>query len=509
MKMKLSITVLLAGLLMTACGTGDVLGPDNGTSSSIGTTTVDTREFLNDSTLKLVDEGDSLLDATVDSYSVMTNPIARDMTRAAADFMLCPYGADGNTTFSQRMAGFCTGDDNVVKMYSLIQNASNLDYQPEGSASQGRRALLRAQTNGGLSLNNSGYYTVQYLLDNRQDIVRSIPIIGGFVACFIGGKTKEEKNQERIMNQLNRIGVSLNQFWMETRRSFRMVNLKLDAVLGSLASLRGEVNFLHGDLQGNIVEQKIKDIKLNFEAFLTTYHQQTLESDRSNAVYEYYVVSHNFAADLSSFISCARDVKDWAVQFPGNSGYTDWFLQDSSLSNLVPVLAGSALSSDNQPADYSYWHKFNYPNPKWYVNMSMGDLDFLSRMMLGRLQLNAVLKGGADLKASNTIIAQDLLNELNDSGLKQSLMDAARRMFERLNYYLNAVDEDFPFFYGIASTGNWVLGGAGGTINVWWYYGDETAKETIRKHFYKAYLSYLGPMIARLVALEVKLKSYL
>jgi len=512
-KTAIFIIVVMMFVMVTGCG-------DSGTNP--GTPSVDNSDLLSYNAKKMITDGSTILDSVSASYTALTGTDTAIFTKVIADHMLFPFNNENtDKDFSQRMKDQFWGENNVINAVNLFTDYASVSktstsYSLKLQNSKSTKSLLPIDP--GSVINGIKNKAKQFIKDKAKDIVSSIPFVGGLVGSLFGGKSKEQRNQEKMMAQLSKIGKTLNQFRNETRQNFAKINEKVDQVLGNLSTLQGDVNFLHGDLQGTIVNSEIQDIKNNFDGFILNVKTAATVQDASNAAYTYFINSSDYWQDLLKFVDCSSNVQKWAIEHPSESGYADWMhLEPTVNTNIqeIKIYVTSSVSTNMV---------FGYMTPKKCTTISIGNLDFLSTMMINRLAMNSMLYSGEVLKNNNAVLALQFLSLLETAGYKQGLINAINVMktkkeniksmvwnnfVDAFNPALGLTSNDINYFYVM-------LGGH--SVNGFQYAkfegGDPTLclnfHKFIEEHFKNALLeTYRISFIARLIALEVTLKSYL
>lgn len=493
--------VCLSLILFVGCG-NDPTSPDDGLQN------LPPQEFLTYDCNQLISQGDSLLDQSSQNY---TNVETSILTQAQeqADYLLFPYNTESGQSFAKRMESIYWAENNVAALYQFHQS------RVEGDTNQGR--LLKSDVS-----------------------VRLIPSIGKelgdqYVPGMEGTVNRINASEARISYSfyaLRNIGIQIGhaqemikRLQGETSRQFSIINSKLDTAIGELA---GDVNILKSGIDAIIMGQ-MAEVQSRFDGFCNNLRNNaSTVSEASNIVYNYFVSSSQFDADILYAIDRAKAIQNWAIT---NGEYSEFAYQDPFFSESTEYEVKSITWESSHPAS----GHFNFSNPKNGLLISLGDLDYVAKMMLTKLNYNSYLYKDDELNEKNSIQAQSFLDLLESSGFKQNCIDAYQAMYSKYCYYMSAVltpqpgesspylsdyfnkdyTYNFTFDFFCGSTGVWHAEGGSQTgspigPDIGLASGERRWEaHTLIINTYKKKRKILIPILARLIALETRLRSYL
>jgi len=442
---------------------------------------------------KLIESGNQLLNETLSSYSSLTYSGLRADVREVSDFMLFPFNTDSGKSFYDRMKDVYWDKDNVVKGFALLNQAASTN---SSSASILRKKIATRGVIG----------------DTAEDIVDSfVPGLSDFCDSIFGGGGPSNEDLER---QLTQIGKDLNEMRTEMRQGFASINRKSDKILGNLETMKGDINILkqgQAQIANLIMSSGMNDVISEFNGFLTSYETSVSTTDASNIAYTYFISSSRFWADIEKFINCSKQIQEWATN---NNQYSSHVYNDPSASTNVGGVSGSV--------HWSYWGgptvtgiNMNYENPKKKHIISLGNLNYLSKMIMARLSLNSVLYKGETLRQSNSNIAQQFLDNILPE-IKQFIDNAVSALRAQYNSYRNYVITGFWEFIP-EETKTDIAGGLWydtclhkyGAPTIYYNADKVAALAFLEKDYRNVFMEYFGFFIAKIITLEVQLKSYL
>ena len=457
----------------------------------------------------MMTNGNLFLDETVSSYSSITNPIMKGVLKSLVDYTLFPYNSSTGNDFTTRMKNVYWTEDNVIQAYNLQQNLLVND-----AITGGDTIVARSLSRMTAEEIKTGVNAVVKLVAPK--VLKAVPFIGGVLGSLFGGPSKEEQNQEKMMAQLDSLGKSMDQMLKENRQNFQVLNAKADLTLKELEGLKGDISILNSGVEASLLND-MQNVIDQYDGFMKTFSEAANTNEARTIVYEYLKVSADYWQNILTFINTAKAVQNWAIT---NGQYTDKVWQDSTAN--VSMMYFSAFNFNYSGET----NECNYDNPKKNLLMGLGNIDYLTNMILAPFNLNTVLYSGETLKQQNSEFAQNVLNLQSFIDLKQNAetqLNIINTAYSQLSLKANA--SNFPYsmtassyaFYEFYKDGSqietriWYDNGPGGPVNppvdIWTGKGE--FKNAIDEKYHKVYVDYNIIYLSRLVALEVQLKSYL
>lgn len=506
---KLYAVLLVLMLFFAACGDE----PTNGVDAT-------NMDLVPANLQKLMTSGDQIISDTVEGYTGITNAEMKDLIKVYADYTLFPVDFESGYTLQDRMKAYLGSDNNVVNAYRIQQNYLNGVPLTDGIDNLlPRHALSRK-----ISLGKIGKVL------KIVAPIANLAFPGAGAVCTAVGNSlvaiDQAKKQRAEAQTTAALGKTLDAFIVDTRKQFGDLRNRMDVTIGQLNSIKGDISLMQtsiNDILTILQTGGMDEVKTSFDAFCQGYKDDATITDASNRAYFYYVTSSRFNEDLNKFFISASNIQRWAIQ-PANtnvSGYTYWVDDDLSLSTNYTTLsieAKVALSTDWSSIDYTISYK--YPNPKRMLALSIGNLDYLSKMFLTRLEMNSVLYSGSILSNHNVTLANSFLARIESAGIKHSVVSALNQMDSALygfgGHYMNIdIDGLWEPIGGALVRSIRVLPCDGSSFYV--YDGNDArfapglepfVKQKLPVHLEAAKQEYLIHFLARLVALETILKSY-
>jgi len=443
---------------------------------------------------KLITNGSQLLDQTLDSYPVLGTLGLRTDVKNASDFMLFPFNKATGKPFNDRMKDIYWDKDNLVKGYVLLQQATN--------GTSASPSILRSKNVSRGAIGDAAENITDFFLPGVSDFCDSLFGTGG-------------PSNEDLERQLTQIGKNLAEMHNEMKRGFTALTRKTDQILGELETVKGDLNILiqgQTDIENLILSTGMGDVKDAFEGFLGTYEMSINQTEASNKASE-YVYSADYNEGIIKFITFSKALQEWATN---ETQYSEYIWNDPSAStNSYWVQIGTISHSHG-------YTNMMYHNPKKDVVISLGNMMYLAKMMLTRFQLNNVLyTSKTDRAASNRNIATYYLELLDTRGIKPALVASLEKLQARRDFYKGWADQLYvpvwgagahagaispAFMYKKNGAGGQLLGTFSASTSGWNY---SAAYNVINNHLNNQLAEYFGLIVAKLVALEVQLKSYL
>ena len=532
MKKTSFILVLIFGLFLISGCSGDDKPAYSG----------DSIQMVSYSANNMMSNGNRFLDETVSSYSSITNPIMKGVLKKMVDYTLFPYNSSTGKDFTTRMKDVYWAEDNIIQAYNLQKNY--LENSVIGGAGTiGPRTLSRMTSE---EIDDG----VNVLLDEfAPKLLESVPfvgdILGSVFGSLFGGPSQEdrmEENQEKMMKQLDALGKTMDQMAQENRQNFKVLNIKADQTLKNLEGLKGDISILNTGVEASLLND-MNAVISQYDGFLTTFSEAANTNEARTIVYNYLKVSADYWQNILTFFNTAKSVQNWAV---ANGQYTaDKVWQDptSWIDKMwfeVRYTMGSYYGTNGY--DIGQTHDLDYDNPKKQLIRSLGNIDYLTKMILARFDLNAVLYAGETLKQQNAAFAQNVLSLQDFIDLKQNSENELIKINERHQVYIDGLYYKSDGTYHTLPYTNWPYinvftfnpeaEAAGSKPNGYRFYTNSTlineylkfpeggssyaeftgindVHNALTTQYNKVMLDYGIIYLARLVALEVKLKSYL
>lgn len=386
-------------MIFAACGEE----PTNGAPA----TSVSNMDLMPANVQKLMTSGDQLVNDSVDSYTGITNQEFKDLVKAYVDYTLFPIDFESGYTAQERLKAYLGGTNNLMTAYKIQQNIVNGDPLNTGIEGMLPRSVARKITLGKI---------VKVLnLAGKIPGFNKTPVgmICAGVAKGLAFIDKLEKKQkaEQVMQA---IGSSLNAYVDTSMLQYLSLDNKMDVVIMQLNVVLADLSFLHTAVSSLVADSGMLDVKSSYDGFMDAVSVSTL-GNISNTVYHYYVVSSDFYKDLNKFITCASNIQQWAVD-PANtntSGYSFWLRDDPKISTNYQAI----YAYRSHTTKYSYDDKwittfFDYINPARHVFMSLGNLEYMSKMILNRMSMQPILYSGTTLSTNNLRLARYFLDML-------------------------------------------------------------------------------------------------
>lgn len=515
---KLYAVLLVLMLFFAACGDE----PTNGVNLS-----GDNMDLVPANLQKLMTSGDQIISDTVDAYGI-ADPEINETIKLYADYTLFPVDFESGYTLQDRMKGFLGGDNNLINAYTMMENISN--GLPLGSGIES--PLPRHLGARKISLGKIGK-----ILKIAAPFVDCICPGAGQICSAVGkGMIAYDNAQkkQKAEQQIAAIGKTLDAFVTESRAMFKALDTKVDAVMSLVNTVIGDISWMHSALIGQSYRDDMNYVKIDYDSFLQTVSIGTV-FDASNTIYNYFITSGKYTQDLNKLIYCATNVQKWSID-PANtntSGYTEWMRHDPNITtNYFFAEADFAAGST-----YVY-SQLDYPNVKRMVAISIGDLDYLAKMMLDRISMQSFIYSGSTLSNQNRVVASALRAKL--APIKAAAIAAYNNLLSEYQRYYGmhagnigwdtVVDANGAELFGFPYPGY-----LGATTQMWCGYkypasikavvnysggvsgatqlekGDficTTIKPTLLLAYESAMNEYFAHYMARLVALETMLKSY-
>jgi len=477
---KLFILIVILMSLFTACS-NDVTSVGDTSGLTVGPNI----SLLAPHAQKLINQGDQMLDTAVDSFTNMSAE-TRNVLKKTADYAMFPLYYAQNKNFSQRMSDIFTGDNNFVTSHALIMaRITNSSVSPSIiSRSAGSRGITKDDIQAGADIAAKKFPAAAPFID-----------IGIGVLNFfgIGGPSEEEQ----ILEQVQQMGKQLDQIQNEMRQGFSAINTRLDTISQNLDSLKGDVNLLSAGISASI-KNDFDLVKGNFEGFTISYSAALNSTEASNKAYDYLIESSSFDGNLVNVIDMAKSLQSWALT---NSKYTSQYIEtDPHAGTNIFQFYGTWSTQTNY---------FYYANPKPLLIVTIGGLEYITKMITMRISMNSILyRDPAARKAKNQLLAQIYLNLLDSKGITANAQQV-----------VNQFENTYKTHYSVVNTGRFP-----GQDSISYYKDDvyigtdssymsddyrnqfRTLLNTARDN---ALNDYMMIWLVKLVKLQVLLKSYL
>lgn len=496
---KMTITMLALVLGLAGCG-GDVTEPPQNTVDMTGTAVP-----VSYSAGNMVTNGAATLDSVVSSYTCFTDPSQKARIGKIADYLLFPTGDVAGKNFGQRMGDVIIGDGNVARVLALKDTLVGGSLPAPGASRMAFRGLVAEEP-------FEGYNECVGLASEGLNLL--VPGLGSLLGGIFGGPSEEEQFRAKVEKQFAAVNKKLDQVQAEMRQGFAQVNGKLNVVLGKMTTMQGDVNILKDGI-GAIIGASLAERINNFNGFLDNYKLSATPTAASNIVYNYFVTSSDFNQNILDFFDAAKAVQNWAVT-NGQYNYT-WTYQDPTRSTntgnsqVVVVINETTPGSENVTSQYP----FNYHSPKKNFVIGFGNVEFYVNMMMTRLNLNAQLFSGETLKNNNKALAADFLAKLDSTGIRNSVMQQYNTMKAEYEASLAALVTDRNWWLDnnqplvrvkVTRDGATLLSNPTALHS---YNGFTEAQTWALADFKRQTLEQFGVSVARLIALETLLRSYL
>lgn len=488
MKKTFSILSMLLLVALVGCGGGDVTGPDGTTTDTVN---LEPEETVSYACSNLISNGPANLDSVVSSYGL--NAATESNVKARADRILFPFGEEGKD-FSGRLKDVYYATNNIELVHAMMQNFT-------GTGSSGRTVGIKDIGDAKITIPKSlgGDVVVDPVVDGYdgfdEHITRSVA-------------TYTYKYDPRTFDQfvahfLLRINANVESLRQQMHAQFKALSTQLDTKIGAL---QDDVNIIKGGIEALIVG-RMTDVKNSFNSFCLNLDAAINVTEASNTIYDYLEKNGQFSQDLLDAIDRSKAIQTWAVN---ESKYTEWDYQDAECSgdtNMVHMYFQPQATGG---------FAFSYENPRKMFALGIGNLQFIAKMMLTKLRLNSMLYNGSALKTKNALIAQQYLDLLESSGIKQGVQDAKSYISNRTSYYISSLMGDFESIKGYPMTPTTTCTVNRGSTTLidwteWQYvkYGSLLPLLSSDGQYRTMNNPLLIKYFATLAALETKLKSYL
>ena len=507
---KFSAVLIVLMLLFAACGED----PSNGSLDTSGSN----MDIVPAEIQKLMVDGDQMLDDVVASYTNITDQTMKDYVRGLADYTLFPVDFESGAPFSDRMKAYLGGENNLRNALLIQEDIAN--GRTPGSSIPDKMARR-------VSARHSSQYYATYLETAGPLLNLAIPG-AGTVCKIVGGLLGKKKPsiESKIYKQLTVLSKTMDQYQKENRQNFGLLLSKSDEILGNLATLAGDVNRVKSEVLAQGFMGDMQDIKDGFNGVIGNLQTLETTTDMSNASYFYCVTSSQFMTHIEQFFTAASNIHKWAVENTNDSGYTVYIGDDATIAGdkkLIKVVFYTNVSNTGGLID-PYEVIVGFPNPKNTLMMSIGDLDFLSSMMLTRITMNGILYTDETVKSNyNATLAQYFINKLKP--VKASVNQAFKKIVDIKNSFLTSYEVFFTETRAIFNAANpgadrkgYDLYSSVGDLQYQWqvnksYFnacGEIFGNGKCNSEFELAYRNkYLMVFAARLMALETQLQGYL
>jgi hypothetical protein len=464
---KYTVPTMITGLVIA---TGMLIGSCSMQSS---TTWVSPEMLISENTRALIDEGEQIVTETMkNNQAIKASPMHGDI-ETATDLMVFPYNFDitnyqEQKSFQERMRDVYYADDNIVNLYKLLnsedgtvqlesgktmeasENTNNTS--PVSSLREIVDALAAREAASGRSSVSSGIMSAIGLLGNDEftaitgkdanplkaafeqimsvatpvgQVCKTISKVSDTVKSIIGflrgDKDRSEQTYEavkRIEAQVNKIGLTLDEFRYEVNVKLDVINSKMDKSIQQLFYARKDINMLMIQLDEarNILGDNITDVETavwyqglqqsmaKVEGFLGNLSTSVNEEDSQRAaeaiVYEYNSIKEHFDTCISEIHDIALTRPEFIAAYPEKIGYTE----DSEVARITAVIKHSGGTC-------TYW--FSYTNPAIAAPISLGDLAYLAKIITTKFLVNEYAYEKKDLLKKNKIDAIAYLETLN------------------------------------------------------------------------------------------------
>ncbi len=544
-------------LLISVISCGDSEAAD----VPVDTGVMSAQDVCNDNINRLITEGDASLAACAVQYSP-------DLTTAQglqtiADYLLFPFETAEGKTFPERMKTVYWDEDNLLKVYRMqdrLSRGSTDPINPPQRTAAPLRRLFPGERWPTSSASGKPFYDDKIVRGSQKEYIlkglsAAAPLIGTIIGGPIGGmigkgigsllgglfkKPKgpsvEQRYLARINQQVDKISAEFaafnskfdtfsNQFEdyrrdfeifaLDMRNNFSVVDSKLNEVITGLGTLRSDVNILSASIMSGldnilnlIMQNDYANAISSYKGFLSSY--TTASSLQSAYLLSKQYYSTQYWTDIHK--TSALSVNIQKALWPGFATYAE---DDPSMSSAGKL---SARVTTDKGTVVSY--SFSYANPKKTFLISLGNIDFLMKMISSRLNIGSLSQlTDVDPDQAMTAMKADLASAageistkiLGETGIRQSIKDGLNQMASARAAHLDALYNYFPAIIPAGETVQRVELLKDGSVMADTQTGATLAnlRDSIDEHYSILMLDYPMLLAGKLVSLEVILKSYM
>lgn len=456
----------------------------------------------------LIDNGEDIFNEVFDSYGLGNSPFVDDI-KAHVDFTIFPegYSNSSHSNFWNRMESYYYEDNVYDKVKELIENDDNEEDKDgdgvylfgikqlesrmnEGSRNPGSRYCYYCYNWGYCNYYCYYRYHVCYRISSSSRRLRRIESSIGAMRSEMASYYRDLKND---IAQL--------------RKEIGEINEKIDTVIEELHDLKNDINTMGEQITeiGDILTKKNLNTPLNaIKGFLRDYGRLAVSDAEEREIALKY--KDEFERILLDFMDAILDMQSWAkAQSSGEAYYPD-MVYDEEKANVLKVY----VRWQTVPAGWTgrTEYPFDFKNPRKNLNISLGNLEYLAKMIMTRFIMNQALYSGDELTLANSKAATLYLEDIRHErfNIKTSLAEAIKLMDAEYINHMDMINSNFKPFTDAGFSGLYLVAD-GETVDA----GKDTTdfRETLLQEVYASvYSDYIGNFLAEMIALETDLEAY-